>query len=146
MKVLSLPQPSMKPKNGVMPLGEAATDLIDAGCLALLYNEELAEHGTLQIDVYPEGLRSAISMGDTPADSESATARAKHVLQNVESVTVDDQTVPFWTDIAVGGIDSLGRQPLYVHESVASNAEFGVSEQPLDKGLAAVAAILQEDE
>lgn len=127
-----------------MALEEAATKLVDAGCVALVYDEELASNGTLLINVHIDGsLHTALRTAEgVQTESDVTVADAEHVLREVETVTFNGQTYPFWADISDYGIETLGRRPLYIHRSVASDHEYGYDEHTLDEGLALAADIL----
>lgn len=125
-------------------LEEVATALVDAGAFAILYDEELAAHGTLQLTVYPTSELRTVLLSNEEDSTEAAeeVARASQLLQEVDAVTIDDQAHQVWIDIAEHGIDPLGRAPLYLDEQATPPSGKTLDETTVEDGLNAVGASL----
>ena len=132
----------MKSRTSTVPLEDAARDLVGAGCIALTYDEKLAQNGRLQLYLYPSHI---VQAGTRPV-SEPTAEQVRHILRDIDRVSLNDHEYPFWADIDNYGVSTVGKRALYFDESIASDSEHGFDEVTLQEGLATVADILSGGE
>ena len=115
----------MDSKTHAKDLETLASELQNAGCIALLYDHELVERGNLLLNVYG---------GDVGA--------VETILRETEEVTVGDDSVAFFPELDPWGITTQGRRPLYIADEAAPAGEDGFPATPISDGVTELTAHL----